>query len=727
MKAGIICILFITVCNPLDAQWSNDPSVNTVVCDTVGTQSLPLSISDGLGGVIIIWNDFREGFVALYAQRFNSFGQQMWRRNGVPVYQADTIQSPFMFSKDAISDGSGGAIICWSARPMGSLTGFDVFVQRIDANGSPLWQPTNGYPLCSASGHQWQPSICRDGEGGAIVAWTDGRLSLFNPDIYAHRISAEGLPLWQPTNGAPVCRVPGLTPKGVPLLSPNPPGGAIIVWMDGRRSVTFLEPYLQRMNSSSERMWDTSGISASSLTENKIIAGIVPDGAGGAILGWQQSFSVSGYLVAQRVDSSGNLLWGNEGELVVPQSRVNVPKLVSDRAGGAIFVWRDVRDSGTTGEDLYVQRLDGDRNRRWNPNGVPICRAAGNQFLISLVSSEDSGAVVAWQDYRNGDTNSDIYAQKIRHNGIVTGPQNGIAVCTAPSNQQRPSLVSDGTGGGIVAWEDSRSKSLDIYSQHLASIGLGSLQSAVVPGPNIPMTFTAGEEPALTTVFTSLGAVDVVVDTMTVSIFLNVQVPNLTKALPRYLDLSVTSSNFSATLTFNYTEQEVLYAGLVNGDANLKLYRDGGSGWELMGGTVDTAANTVTITGVTAFSRWAMRDPTDTIAVGVREEDDLPQRFALHQNYPNPFNPTTTIGYNIGGVVALSGANFSGVEGRASTNVRLAIYDLLGREVATLVNEVKAPGRYEVTWDASGLASGVYLYRLTAGSFVDVKKLLLLK
>jgi hypothetical protein len=89
----------------------------------------------------------------------------------------------------------------------------------------------------------------------------------------------------------------------------------------------------------------------------------------------------------------------------------------------------------------------------------------------------------------------------------------------------------------------------------------------------------------------------------------------------------------------------------------------------------------------------------------------VPGSFELGQNYPNPFNPSTAIGFQV----------------TAYSHVRLSIYDLLGREVATLVNEVKAPGSYEVTWDASGMASGVYLYRLTSGGTTLGKRMMLLK
>ena len=89
----------------------------------------------------------------------------------------------------------------------------------------------------------------------------------------------------------------------------------------------------------------------------------------------------------------------------------------------------------------------------------------------------------------------------------------------------------------------------------------------------------------------------------------------------------------------------------------------------------------------------------------------LPEEYALSQNYPNPFNPSTTIKYQL----------------PTSSNVTIKIYDILGREVTTLVDEFKTEGRYEVNFIASSLESGVYLYRLEAKDFIDVKKLILLK
>jgi hypothetical protein len=90
---------------------------------------------------------------------------------------------------------------------------------------------------------------------------------------------------------------------------------------------------------------------------------------------------------------------------------------------------------------------------------------------------------------------------------------------------------------------------------------------------------------------------------------------------------------------------------------------------------------------------------------------NVPKSALLAQNYPNPFNPTTVISYQLPDV----------------SDVRLVVYDLIGREVAVLVNERKAAGSYQAKFNAAGLASGVYLYRLTAGSFLQTRKLMVLK
>lgn len=91
--------------------------------------------------------------------------------------------------------------------------------------------------------------------------------------------------------------------------------------------------------------------------------------------------------------------------------------------------------------------------------------------------------------------------------------------------------------------------------------------------------------------------------------------------------------------------------------------------------------------------------------------DFTPKEFMLYQNYPNPFNPTTQIKYSVA----------------ESDLVALKVFDVLGREIATFVNEQQQPGSYEIKFDATNLSSGIYFYQLKAGGFIDTKKMTLIK
>jgi len=102
----------------------------------------------------------------------------------------------------------------------------------------------------------------------------------------------------------------------------------------------------------------------------------------------------------------------------------------------------------------------------------------------------------------------------------------------------------------------------------------------------------------------------------------------------------------------------------------------------------------------------------DTITTGIQTISNvLPDKFELFQNYPNPFNPTTSIKYQV----------------KSSKQLKLVVYDILGKEIATLVNEKQQPGTYEVNWNALLYPSGVYFYKLTSGDFSETKKALLIK
>ncbi len=115
--------------------------------------------------------------------------------------------------------------------------------------------------------------------------------------------------------------------------------------------------------------------------------------------------------------------------------------------------------------------------------------------------------------------------------------------------------------------------------------------------------------------------------------------------------------------------------------------------------------------GVSEVGTLSSSNTTD-----IMEIETNPTEYSLQQNYPNPFNPLTVINYSI-----------PSNDKQLTTNVKLIVYDVLGHEVGTLVNEQQSAGNYQLIFDASNLSSGVYHYKLKAGDFLSTKKMLLLK
>ena len=120
--------------------------------------------------------------------------------------------------------------------------------------------------------------------------------------------------------------------------------------------------------------------------------------------------------------------------------------------------------------------------------------------------------------------------------------------------------------------------------------------------------------------------------------------------------------------------------------------------------------NLLTIPGVKVYKDSSLLTVTYSPATDI-QHPALPLEFALSQNYPNPFNPTTNFEFRIANCAPTT----------------LKVFDVLGRQVTTLVDEMKQAGEYKVTWDASKMASGIYFYRLQAGAFVETKKMMLIK
>ena len=434
------------------AQWSNDPSVNTPICTTYANQLNPQIVFVG-DGWIIAWEDDRyDAWRDIFAQKLSLDGHILWDPAGVPICVAPKIQR----LGGLTSDGEGGAIIVWSDARDNPFEPYpypiDIYAQRIDSTGNVRWQ-VNGMPICTAEEQQNGPVVCSDGEGGAIIAWMDERGFLL--DVYAQRISHDGEILWD-SNGVVVQPDSICTPG--PKIVSDTKGGAILRFCS----------WVQRIDGNGNSLWGSEGILPLSLSAG--IYDIDKDGLGGIVLALVRWLASSNeyYIYVQRIDSSGNRLWGDEGVLVSKYAgRQTVPRIVSDGAGGAIVSWV-AQDPGEFGQ-LYVQRIDSNGTAVWTTNGVSV-EDSCTQLIFGMVTDNCGGADI----YYTVDGKKYLYAQRINENGEFLWGDEGVML-SSRDFEPVPSLeinwgATDGDGGLLVVWYEL-GDCFDIYGQWIDKYG----------------------------------------------------------------------------------------------------------------------------------------------------------------------------------------------------------------------------------------------------------------
>ena len=469
---ALVLLALTAASRPAAAAWPHDPYIgNVALCTAAGNQYKPTSVSDGAGGAIVTWYDLRSGAnYHIYAQRISAAGVPQWTANGVAVCAVTGDQQ----NPTIVSDGSGGAIITW----WGSRTGSDddIYAQRISAGGVPQWT-ANGVALCTATSLQSYPTIVSDGSGGAIVTWQDYRSG--NEDVYAQRIDAAGAPQWT-ANGEAVCTATG--DQAVPTIASDGASGAIVTWFDPRSGNNDI--YAQRVDKAGAPRWTVNGVALCTATGSQTFPTITSDGAGGAIATWQDFSGASPGIYAQHIGAAGSVQWTANGvALCVPMGSQGYPAIMPDDAGGAIVTWFDYRNG--TNSDIYAQRISAAGAPQWTANGVALCTAASEQFYPTIVSDGSGGAIVTWHDYRT--FTWDVYAQRISAAGVPQWTANGVALCTAVSDQVNPTIIPDGGGGAIVVWQDVRGGTWDVYAQRVDSFGyLGSPEPASAGVRDVP-------------------------------------------------------------------------------------------------------------------------------------------------------------------------------------------------------------------------------------------------
>ena len=415
------------------------------VCTQNGSQGGIKVCSDGNGGAIIVWSDYRDDSRGdIYAQLIDDQEVCQWNANGVAVCTAYGYQLYF----DICSDGNGGIIIVWEDE-----VAHDIYAQKIDAMGNVLWD-VNGVMIGKNDTYQLKPKICSDNIGGAIITWYELNDT---SSVYAQRIDAYGSLVWTP-GGVEITATDNSYIID-PQICVDRFGGAIIVWDDWRNPSSDI--YGQRINSNGITQWTPNGKLICSAGNSQKLIKMCKNPIVGALFAWVDWRDTTGPdIYAQRIDLDGDVLWSTNGVPVCSKNewQTNI-ELCIDYQGGLIITWEDDREGGRR---LFAQRIDAGGQVRWTQDGIRVCSANSKQVHQRVCTNGTNGIFITWADYRGR-----VYAQKLNTDGKIIGNSNGYLICNSDYLQTDPDICPSNNGTVIIAWEDTRGADRDIYAQRL--------------------------------------------------------------------------------------------------------------------------------------------------------------------------------------------------------------------------------------------------------------------
>ncbi len=288
-------------------------------------------------------------------------------------------------------------------------------------------------------------------------------------------LSTEHKSQWStdPTINNPICTASG--DQYSSQIVSDQSGGAIIVWEDFRNGNNY-DIYAQRISSTGVALWSLNGVRIAGAANDQTMPAIISYGNGGAIITWTD-FRGGNYsdVYTQKINASGIPQWTSNGVAVCTAVNSQFSRsLVSDGNGGAIIVWQDDRNGTFTG-NIYAQLINSSGLPGWESNGILICSKYAPRSKVAIASDGLGGAIISWADYRNTippNTEVDLYAQRVDANGSVMWIADGIPVCDlAGSGQVYPEMINNQPNEVIITWQDGRNGNADIYIQRLKNDG----------------------------------------------------------------------------------------------------------------------------------------------------------------------------------------------------------------------------------------------------------------
>ena len=424
----------------------------TVVVSTPGRQEDPIAVSDGAGGVYVIWTDYQfeplDGDV--FAQHVLTDGSLAWDEEGIALSTISGMQT----SLNMCVDGLGGAFAIWNDLSSGEG---QIYATHLSANGN-IVSPGTGVPIITSPGGHLKVSIEIGGAGYAAMVWEDSRID-GETDIYAQRIDVGCSTLWSTPEqgGIPVCNLKSIEQKA-PKVTHVSGDTTVVVWEDYRNNIANGDIYIQYLDGDGNILLAENGFPLCN-EDSKQLSPRVKANSEYAYVVWEDFRDHPAYadIYAQAFSLSNELQWEIDGKPISTAIRPQTqPRLTVDNNDGAYIVWMDERNASFPEVEIYLQHVSASGNISFEENGLAICDAPSYQFSpLVRTSGEDNGALVIWGDARTGSIG--LYVQHVNPSSGITLTENGLETYFGiDGNAYAPKSLYLGNDSTLLYWEDYR-------------------------------------------------------------------------------------------------------------------------------------------------------------------------------------------------------------------------------------------------------------------------------
>ena len=726
----------------LSAQWSTEFSSPQFLGS--GIQPQIASTSDG--GVYIAW--ITDGNYHVYVQRMDELGMQQFGDAGLLVSDNDNASWIAVFHLNIVVDGDDNAIISTVDQRTGS---WEVYAWKVSPDGSMLWGE-DGLTVTNSSTGNMSPRLTILEDNSLIItsSHNDG-------EILFQLISSDGDLLW----GEGIIKQDDTRNLVSPQSIVDENGEIVFQWL--RQSSgwpIYSEIFVQKYALSGEPLWAEPMliVGPTSFPMGNWSQQLLSAPNGGSFTAWTEMSGNVQTAIVESITDEGSTLWNGGMELSENSNNFRMsPKLViSDVSCEMMAVWREANGSQSQ-RGIFAQRVDSIGNRLWGDNGVPVVDMNSSYDYLDVSVSEFDDEIIITYLEQSSNMNGDVFSKRLDSLGNETW-EDGLVVITGSNDPKSDLKAEKGSNCLFISWSENGSiyahclrddgslgppdiiPSVDCDSGYVEIDGLCFYEDDLAVLQNmIDNSYESGIDLGCEEEDAYCGSPNPYMDDPESWFLNNVDgeeynfadgdsiVEPLELGIQEWVDGRLTSIMCGAYI---YCQLSGPIPSNINDLTEIDQFRFEGNYFSEYIPETICELNIDHEDGLLFDLSWNLLCPPypSCIEENVGEQDiadceqvstidgTIPNSFELKNAYPNPFNPVTTIGY----IMPEDGL------------VNITIFDMMGREINTILNSPQLAGYRSIQWDATNdqgapVSAGIYLYRIRVGDFIQTKKMILLK